>query len=236
MTASTEPIVGAPAILLQKISKTYDLRGVPVPALREVDLRIDAGEFVAVMGRSGSGKSTLLHVLGLLDAEYEGTYQLGGRRVSGCTPDELAEVRNREIGFVFQAFHLLPGLSLLDNVALPALYARDRSPEACRAAARARLQEMGLGERLAHRPHEISIGQRQRAAIARALVNRPRVLLADEPTGALDSRTAGEIMQILGRLHREGATIVLVTHDHEVAAIAQRRVQLRDGQIFEGVA
>jgi len=236
MSASAEPSTHAPAILLEKVSKTYDLRGVPVPALREVDLRIDPGEFVAVMGRSGSGKSTLLHVLGLLDAEYDGSYRLGGRRVSGCTPDELAEVRNREIGFVFQAFHLLPGLSILDNVALPALYSRDRSPEACRAAARARLEEMGLGERLSHRPREISIGQRQRAAIARALVNQPRVILADEPTGALDSRTAGEIMEILVRLHRAGATIVLVTHDREVAAVAERMVQLRDGQILEGVA
>ncbi len=231
-----EEATGIPVILLEKVSKTYGRRGVPVPALREVDLRIDAGEFVAVMGRSGSGKSTLLHVLGLLDSEYEGSYRLGGRRVSGFTPDELAAVRNREIGFVFQTFHLLPGLSLLDNVALPALYARDRSPEECRAVARARLEEMGLGERLGHRPHEVSIGQRQRAAIARALVNEPRVLLADEPTGALDSRSAGEIMEILGRLHRGGATLLLVTHDREVAAVAERVVRLRDGQIHEGVA
>jgi putative ABC transport system ATP-binding protein len=231
--SSAERGADVPAILLEKVSKTYGRHGVPVPALREVDLRIEAGEFVAVMGRSGSGKSTLLHVLGLLDSEYEGSYRLGGRRVSGFTPDELAAVRNREIGFVFQSFHLLPGLPLLDNVALPALYARDRSPEECRAAARARLEEMGLGERLSHRPHEVSIGQRQRAAIARALVNAPRVLLADEPTGALDSRTAGEIMEILGRLHRDGATIVLVTHDREVAAVAERVVQLQDGQIHQ---
>jgi ABC-type lipoprotein export system ATPase subunit len=188
------------------------------------------------MGRSGSGKSTLLHILGLLDAEYEGCYELDGALVSGETADALSPLRNRKIGFVFQSFHLLPQLSILDNAALPALYARDREASVCRAAARERLEQMGLGDRLEHRPAELSIGQRQRAAIARALVNDPRVLLADEPTGALDSRTAQEILDILHRLHASGATILMVTHDPEVAAAASRIIQIRDGQAHDLVA
>ena len=218
------------AIRLDGVHKTYRRNGAPVVALRGLDLEVEAGEFVAIMGRSGSGKSTLLHILGLLDAEYEGTYVLDGRVVSGQSPDALAPIRNRLIGFVFQTFHLLPQLSILDNAALPALYARDRDAATCRAVARRRLEEMGLGDRVAHRPMELSIGQRQRAAIARALVNDPRLLLADEPTGALDSRTAQEILDILRGLHAAGATILMVTHDPEVAATAGRTVQIRDGQ------
>jgi putative ABC transport system ATP-binding protein len=224
------------AILLAHVAKTYSRQGVPVAALRGVDLQIARGEFVAIMGRSGSGKSTLLHILGLLDADYEGRYELDGRLVSGQSADALSPLRNRLIGFVFQTFHLLPQLSILDNAALPALYARDRTPDACRAAARERLEQMGLGERLEHRPGELSIGQRQRAAIARALVNDPRVLLADEPTGALDSRTSEEILDILKGLHGAGATIVMVTHDPEVAAAASRSIQIRDGRAYDGVA
>ena len=223
-------------IRLEGVAKTYRRDGVPVAALRGVDLRIERGEFVAIMGRSGSGKSTLLHILGLLDAEYEGRYELGGTCVSGQSADALAPLRNRLIGFVFQTFHLLPQLTILENAALPALYARDRTREACVAAARARLVEMGLGERLSHRPGELSIGQRQRAAIARALVNDPKLLLADEPTGALDSRTAEEILEILQRLHAAGSTLVMVTHDPEVAAVASRLVQIRDGRAHDGVA
>ena len=223
-------------IRLEGVAKTYRRDGVPVAALRGVDLRIERGEFVAIMGRSGSGKSTLLHILGLLDAEYEGRYELGGACVSGQSADALAPLRNRLIGFVFQTFHLLPQLTILDNAALPRLYARDRTREACVAAARARLVEMGLGERLSHRPGELSIGQRQRAAIARALVNDPKLLLADEPTGALDSRTAEEILEILQRLHAAGSTLVMVTHDPEVAAVASRLVQIRDGRAHDGVA
>ena len=224
-------ITNGAAIRLRDVYKTYQMGGAEVAALRGVDVDIRTGEFVAIMGPSGSGKSTLLHVLGLVDTEYDGRYELGDQVVSGHTADDLAELRNREIGFVFQAFFLLPQLSILDNAALPALYARNRSPDDCRAEARARLQEMGLGDRLEHRPQELSIGQRQRAAIARALVNQPRVILADEPTGSLDSKTAREILDIFADLHRRGATIVMVTHDHEVAASAERVIHVRDGQV-----
>jgi putative ABC transport system ATP-binding protein len=216
------------------VSKEYRRDGVAVPALRAVDLEVRRGDFVAVMGPSGSGKSTLLHVLGLLDADYEGRYELAGRAVSGCSGDELARIRNREIGFVFQTFQLLPGLTILENAELPALYARDRDAGRCRADARQRLEQMGLGHRLDHRPTQLSIGQRQRAAIARALVNAPSLVLADEPTGALDSKTAQEILGIFGALHAGGATIVLVTHDAEVAAAAERVIHVRDGEVHDG--
>ena len=212
-------------------TKVYGGGDTRVVALDGIDVEFERGVFSAIMGPSGSGKSTLLHVLGLVDTEYDGRYELGDQVVSGHTADDLAELRNREIGFVFQAFFLLSQLSILDNAALPALYARNRSPDDCRAEARARLQEMGLGDRLEHRPQELSIGQRQRAAIARALVNQPRVILADEPTGALDSKTAREILDIFADLHSRGATIVMVTHDHEVAASAERVIHVRDGQI-----
>ena len=236
MTAAARAAVAVPEIRLRNVSKTYRRRGVPVSALRGVDLEIAPGEFAAIMGPSGSGKSTLLHILGLVDTEYEGSYQLAGRLVSGFSSDTLAGLRNSEIGFVFQAFHLLPQLTLLDNTALPALYGRALPIEACRARARARLEEMGLGERILHRPHEVSMGQRQRAAIARALVNEPRVLLADEPTGSLDSKTAQEILGILSELHERGTTILLITHDREVASTAERIIHVRDGQIFDGLA
>jgi len=234
MTASAAAEI--PEIRLRNVSKTYRRSAVPVPALHGVDLEIAPGEFAAIMGPSGSGKSTLLHILGLVDTDYEGSYQLGGRVVSGFSSDELAGLRNLEIGFVFQAFHLLPQLSVLENAALPALYARNRPPEVCREQARARVEEMGLGHRLLHRPHELSMGQRQRVAIGRALVNQPRVLLADEPTGALDSKTAEEILEILSELHRRGSTIVLVTHSREVASVAERVIHVRDGQIHDGMA
>ncbi len=224
------------AVRLRDVHRVYSRSGAPVPALRGIDVDVAEGEFTAIMGPSGSGKSTLLHILGLVDTDYEGSYEFCGRRVSGFSSDELAPVRNREIGFVFQAFHLLPQLSILDNAALPALYARDRTREDCFDTARARLEEMGLGDRLEHKPTELSIGQRQRAAIARSLVNRPRVLLADEPTGALDSKTAQEIMDILGELHLRGSTLILITHDREVAESAERVIHVRDGQIHDGVA
>ncbi|RMD85892.1 MAG: ABC transporter ATP-binding protein [Candidatus Dadabacteria bacterium] len=223
-------------IRLDSVSKVYDREGVPVVALRAVTLEVRRGEFVVIMGPSGSGKSTLLHILGFLDADYEGTYRFDGRVVSRASSDELARLRNREVGFVFQSFHLLGQLSVLDNVALPALYARDRSPAECRRAARERLEQLGLGDRLDHRPAELSVGQRQRAAIARALINDPSVLLADEPTGALDSATAREILEVFRDLHRRGATIVLVTHDPEVAAAGERIVRVRDGRIHDGLA
>jgi putative ABC transport system ATP-binding protein len=221
-------------IRLTTVSKTYRRDGVPVRALRRVDLRIEQGEFVAIMGPSGSGKSTLLHILGLLDTEYEGTYRLAGELVSGYSADDLAVSRNRKIGFVFQAFFLLPQLTILENAALPALYAGDRTQAECEAMARAQLEQMQLGARLSHRPSELSIGQRQRAAIARALVNDPQLVLADEPTGALDSKTARRILDIFADLHRSGRTVVLVTHDHDVAAVADRIVHVRDGQTIDG--
>jgi putative ABC transport system ATP-binding protein len=224
-----------PLIELSGVTKVYQREGAHVLALRGVDLLIRPGELTAIMGRSGSGKSTLLHILGLLDDEYDGTYRFDGELVSGLTPTELSRLRNRKIGFVFQSFHLLPQLSILENAALPALYA-GRVPDECRAAARARLAQMGLEDRLDHRPTELSIGQRQRAAIARALVNEPRLLLADEPTGALDSRTAEEILDILRDLNRGGSTVVLVTHDHEVGAAAERIIHLSDGTTNDGVA
>jgi putative ABC transport system ATP-binding protein len=224
----------SPVIRLEGISKTYQRNGTAVRALREVNLVIHPGEFAAIMGRSGSGKSTMLHILGLIDAEYEGRYWFDGDLVSGRSADQLASLRNRAIGFVFQSFHLLPQLSILENVTLPALYAGDRTARQCREAAGARLEEMGLGARIHHRPAELSIGERQRAGIARALVNGPRVVLADEPTGALDSKTTEEILDIFHRLHRNGATLVLVTHDHDVGAAAERIIRIRDGQTHDG--
>ncbi|MFQ5664834.1 MAG: ABC transporter ATP-binding protein [Candidatus Binatia bacterium] len=218
-------------IRLMSVSKRYDLDGVGVQALDDVTCHIPAGQFAAIVGPSGSGKSTLLHILGLLDTRFEGRYLLDGRPVSGLSEDQLAALRSGEMGFVFQAFNLLPQLTILENVALPALYAGDRSPAVCRAAARARLEQLGLSDRLAHRPAQLSAGQRQRVAIARAIVNSPRLLLADEPTGALDSRTAQEILGILRGLHREGMTVVVVTHNPRVAAAAQRVIDVLDGAI-----
>jgi putative ABC transport system ATP-binding protein len=224
-----------PLIRLSGIAKTYGHEGVPVSALRGIDLAVAGGEFAAVMGPSGSGKSTLLHILGLLDVDYEGRYEFDGELVSGYGGDALSALRNREVGFVFQQFHLLPQLSILENVALPALYARDREPEECEALARRRLEEVGLEHRLDHRPNELSSGQRQRAAIARSLVNEPRLILADEPTGALDSKNAQEIMDLFLHLHRAGSTIVLITHDLDVASATERIIHLRDGQTIDGL-
>jgi ABC-type lipoprotein export system ATPase subunit len=227
-------VLAAGAVIqLTGVSKAYSQGKVRVDALRSVDLLVRDAEFLAIMGPSGSGKSTLLHILGLLDADYAGSYSLNGTEVSGLASDALAPVRNREIGFVFQQFHLLPALSILENVALPALYARNRLPEQCLSDARQRLEQMGLSHRLDHRPGELSIGQRQRAAIARALVNQPSLLLADEPTGALDSKTVREILDILLELNEQGTTVVLVSHDRDVAGIAGRIVHVRDGEIFD---
>ena len=225
-----------PLIQLSAVSKSYGRDGVPVPALRGVDMEVQHGEFTAVMGPSGPGKSTLLHIVGLLDADYEGSYHLDGELTTGRSREELSLLRNRSIGFVFQQFHLLPQLSILENAALPALYSRTLAPAECEERARLRLEEVDLGHRLGHRPNELSSGQRQRAAIARALVNEPPLLLADEPTGALDSKTMREILELFAQLHANGATIVLITHDREVAAAAQRVVHFRDGQTLDGVA
>lgn len=235
MSLHVERDLEKPLICLEGVHKTFAHEGVPVHALRGIDLVVARGEFVAVMGTSGSGKSTLLHIAGLLDGDYEGSYRFDGELVSGRTGDELSQLRNREIGFVFQQFHLLPQLTILENAALPALYARDRAPDVCEKLARLRLGEVGLADRLDHRPNELSSGQRQRAAIARALVNEPRLILADEPTGALDSKNAQEILDLFLQLHRSGSTIVLISHDLDVASASERIVHLRDGQTIDGL-
>lgn len=229
-----DSVSGDALIQIEGVSKVYHGAGVPVPALQNIDLEIHAGEFVAIMGPSGSGKSTLLHILGLLDADYEGSYVLNGSETSKLDADALAPVRNREVGFVFQTFQLLPALSILENAALPALYARDRSEEECFDSARDKLGQMGLSDRLDHRPSQLSIGQRQRAAIARSLVNEPSLLLADEPTGSLDSKTVQEILGIFSDLYERGKTVVLVTHDREVAKTARRLIHVRDGKTVDG--
>ena len=203
-----------------------------VVALRGVDLQVDAGEFLAIMGPSGSGKSTLMNMIGCLDTPTGGSYLCDGLDVSTLDAGQLAQLRLEKIGFVFQGFHLLPRMSALENVAMPLGYAR--VPPAERAErARAALQAVGLGERAGHRPNELSGGQQQRVAIARALINRPPVLLADEPTGALDSRTGEEILALFKQLRDEGHTVVLITHDAEVAAHADRTVVMRDGELHE---
>jgi putative ABC transport system ATP-binding protein len=219
-----------PVIRTEAIKKDYELGAEVVHAVRGVDLVIERGEFVAVMGPSGSGKSTFMNLLGCLDTPTEGKYWLNGALVSELTDDELARVRNREIGFVFQTFNLLPRASSLHNVELPLIYAGVSSKER-RRRAEEKLELVGLKDRMGHRPPELSGGQRQRVAIARALVNEPALLLADEPTGNLDSVTSSEIMDVLVKLNAAGQTIVLVTHEHDIAAHAHRQVHLRDGVI-----
>jgi putative ABC transport system ATP-binding protein len=199
-------------------------------ALRGVTLEIHRNEYVAVMGPSGSGKSTMMNVLGCLDTPSAGEYWLNGEEVSRLSDDELARVRNREIGFVFQTFNLLPRATALHNVELPLVYAGVRARER-RERAVAALKRVGLGERMDHRPNELSGGQRQRVAIARALVNQPSILLADEPTGNLDSVTSDEIMGVFGSLHAAGQTVIMVTHEPDIAARAERRIVLRDGRV-----
>ncbi len=214
--------------------KTYTMGDQTVHALRGVSLDIAEGEFVAIMGASGSGKSTLMNIMGCLDLPTSGEYRLAGESVEGMQSDQLASIRNRRIGFVFQQFNLLPRTSALENVELPMVYAGIKSAER-REKATAALTRVGLGERMGHTPSELSGGQQQRVAIARALVNSPQLILADEPTGALDSQTSEDIMKLLTELNAQGMTVVLVTHEHDVAAWARRRIVFRDGQMVEDV-
>ncbi|WP_309227151.1 ABC transporter ATP-binding protein [Micromonospora thermarum] len=221
----------APAIEAVDVSRTYQLDGVSVPALRGVSLTVAPGDYVALVGPSGSGKSTLMHLLGGLDRPTGGRLAIGGREVGSLSPGELAALRNETIGFVFQAFHLLPRTSAVDNVALPLVY-RGVGARQRRERAAAMLGRVGLGHRLDHRPNQLSGGEQQRVAIARALVTDPTVLLADEPTGNLDSVTGAAVLELLERLNAEsGVALVMVTHDHEVAARARRRIAMRDGVV-----
>ena len=217
-------------ILTHKLTRDYDMGGEVVRALRGVSLQIKKNEYVAVMGPSGSGKSTLMNLIGCLDTPSAGEYWLNGQQVSDLDDDQLARIRNKEIGFVFQTFNLLPRATALHNVELPLIYAGHAARARRQQAAHA-LERVGLGDRMEHRPNELSGGQRQRVAIARALVNEPSILLADEPTGNLDSTTSAEIMQVFRDLHGQGQTIVMVTHEHDIAAHAARVVTLRDGVI-----
>ncbi|WXH34010.1 putative ABC transporter ATP-binding protein YknY [Myxococcus stipitatus] len=234
MSTATENVeardIADVVIRVEGLRKDYTMGSEVVRALRGVDLTIRRNEYVAVMGPSGSGKSTFMNLIGCLDVPSEGQYWLNGQPVAGMSENALARIRNRELGFVFQSFNLLPRASALDNVALPLVYARvPRRVRLERAAAM--LEKVGLGERKDHRPNELSGGQRQRVAIARALVTHPALLLADEPTGALDSRTGEEIMALFGELHAQGQTLMLVTHESDIAAHALRVLFLKDGVI-----
>lgn len=217
-------------IKLQDIGKRYVIGSEEIFALRSVDLEIYKGEFVALMGPSGSGKSTLMNILGCLDTPTKGTYVLNGTDVSNLNDNELADIRNKEIGFVFQTFNLLPRSSSLENVALPLVYA-GLAKEARTTRAIQVLESVGLGNRMYHKPNELSGGQRQRVAVARALVNNPAIILADEPTGNLDTKTSVEIMGLIEEIHSKGNTIILVTHEEDIAKHAHRIVRMRDGAV-----
>ncbi len=221
-----------PLVVARDLVKTYSLGEQTVKALDGVSVEIAKGEMVAVMGPSGSGKSTLMNLIGALDTATSGTLAIDGEELGDLDPDRLADLRNRRIGFVFQQFNLLARTSALEQVMLPMLYRRKR-PKDMAAIAQRRLEQVGLGARLDHTPRQLSGGQQQRVAIARALVNDPEILLADEPTGALDSRTATEIMQLLSDLNRRGITVIIVTHEADVALYARRRILFRDGRIVE---
>ncbi|MBC7606539.1 MAG: ABC transporter ATP-binding protein [Burkholderiales bacterium] len=219
-----------PLIKIKQITRDFLLGNEIVHVLKGIDLEINKGEYVALMGPSGSGKSTLMNLLGCLDTPTSGTYILNGKDVSQMHDDDLAEIRNKEIGFVFQTFNLLPRTTALDNVALPMIYAGFSKSER-NARATEVLRQVNLADRMDHQPNQLSGGQRQRVAIARAMVNNPSIILADEPTGNLDSKTSIEIMKLFGDIHKNGNTVILVTHEEEIAAYAHRVIRLRDGMI-----
>ena len=219
-----------PLIKITNIKRDFPLGNEIVYVLKGIDLEINKGEYVALMGPSGSGKSTLMNILGCLDTPTSGTYILNGKHVSEMQDDELAGIRNKEIGFVFQTFNLMPRTTALDNVALPMVYAGFSKSERIERATEV-LTQVGLDDRMDHKPNQLSGGQRQRVAVARALVNKPSIILADEPTGNLDSKTSVEIMNLFNEIHTNGNTVILVTHEEEIAAYAHRIIRLRDGII-----
>ncbi|WP_396148797.1 ABC transporter ATP-binding protein [Flavobacterium sp.] len=219
-----------PIIDIKGITRDFQLGSETVNVLKGIDLLINKGEYVALMGPSGSGKSTLMNILGCLDTPTSGSYILNGKQVSEMHDDELAEIRNKEIGFVFQTFNLMPRTTALDNVALPMVYAGFSKEERNKRATEV-LTQVGLADRMDHKPNQLSGGQRQRVAVGRALVNKPSIILADEPTGNLDSKTSIEIMKLFGEIHANGNTVILVTHEEEIAAHAHRIIRLRDGII-----
>ena len=225
-----ESAEGSALITMRNIWKTYQMGVEELHALRDVSFEVKRGEYLAIIGPSGSGKSTLMNLIGCLDSPTRGQYWINGQLVSDMTDDELARIRNKEIGFVFQTFNLLPRATALHNVELPLIYAGMRAGDR-HAQAQAALASVELGDRVMHKPNELSGGQRQRVAIARALVNHPSILLADEPTGALDTKTSYEIMELFERLHERGNTIITVTHEHDIAARAHRIITIRDGRI-----
>ena len=218
-------------IKIEHLHKTYDTGAVQVHALRDVNLTITEGEYVAIMGQSGSGKSTLMNILGCMDRRFEGTYLLDGISIEEQGENELSRIRNKKIGFVFQAFQLIPRTSALKNVEIPMIYAGMKG-EKRRKKAEALLEKVGLGERIHHMPNELSGGQKQRGAIARALANDPAILLADEPTGNLDTKASHEIMEFFTKLNEEGATVIVVTHEEDIAQYTKRIVRFQDGQII----
>ncbi len=230
MAAPIGTPVAAPIIRLDRVSRTYSTGRLEVHALQDADLTVEGGEFVAIVGPSGSGKSTMMNILGCLDRPTAGTYRLAGTDVEDLSDDGLARLRSREIGFVFQSYNLLPRTSALENVAAPLLYQGVGGRER-RRRARETLERLGLGDRLDHEPSELSGGQQQRVAVARALVTDPALILADEPTGNLDSASGRDVMGVLQALHAAGRTIVLITHDPDVAEVATRRIHIRDGRL-----